>query len=952
MSFETIKQTAAGRCVEIIVALTSIDREIGTAKKDINCPLCDHGSLHADRRDDGVNQHGKVRCHHCLDAGTGDIIDTVRVFGGHDSQGSAAKAVADYLGLSASEATGAKPIVDIIEAVAKAKRMPLDAFRQFGPKVDKRGRNQKPVARVPVYNESGEIHSHFDLTPTDKGFFKRGDGSQGLFLPGRLPKAGETWHLVEGVKDAAALVGLGFDACGLPSSFMAPKYARLFQGVHVVTVADLDQPGQNGAQRTGGNLAGVAASVKVARLPGEIVASKGEDVRDVIRRHGEQAVRDAIAAATEWQPRDGEIFGKDSRPEEILTLRYAWHVDRVIGHLGQLGWKSPWLPEAKRETRKLYQRGGVLVDVVTESKADATAKGGQVKIAQGTPRLRVLPTSQLSLRIADACQLIVEKEKDGDIEKQAVPPPKWLIDGIHTAGDYGGYVRHLEAIVTAPTIRPDGSVLQKPGWDASGLLFRPSMKFEPIPDEPSQSDAVAATEKLFEVVADFPFTDAADKAAWLAMLLSMIGRPCVTGHVPMFAVTANIRGAGKSLLVDAASIIAYGHSAARTAYASDDDEMRKRITAVIMEGSPAVLLDNIDRPIGGASLDAVLTAERWKDRELGSSRTIDLPARAVWTATGNNLRFRSDVARRVVPIRLDSPEERPELRTDFRHNDLLGWTREHRGELVTAALTILRAYFVAGCPKQDGGQFGSFETWSDVIRGAVVWAGCSDPMDTIETAQADDDSAAIVAGLIGGLLEIDDTGDGMTCREIIDRLNDAENAGRFPAMREVVAEVGMKGGRPDVSRLGYAMRKYRGRVCNGYRIAQEQGHAKQNRWFAKPASIGGHGGHGSQVEESETGDVVGESGGHGGHGGHGFPPPIRETCCVATQHAHDTHTPAYRDGPESCPTSPPSPPHRKVPCPKCGGAMTPAEPVDGWRNWDCQTPGCGHVKPMREGAAQ
>jgi len=325
-----------------------------------------------------------------------------------------------------------------------------------------------------------------------------------------------------------------------------------------------------------------------------------------------------------------------------------------------------------------------------------------------------------------------------------------------------------------------------------------------------------------------------------------------------------------------------------------------------------------------------LTAERWKDRELGSSRTIDLPARAVWTATGNNLRFRSDVARRVVPIRLDSPLERPETRDDFRHADLLGWVRDHRGELVTAALTILRAYFVADCPKQDGGQFGSFEAWADIIRGAIVWAGCADPMETIKTAQADDDSAAIVAGLIGGLLEVDDTGEGLTCREIIDRLNEADNTERFPTMREVVAEVGTKAGRPDAARLGYAMRKYRGRVCNGYRISQETGHAKRNRWLAKPVSDGGD----------------------GGHGGHGFSPPIHETCCVSTQHTHDTQHKTHRDGPESCTPSPPSPPHRKIPCPRCGGRMVPAAMVvNGYRNWDCQTPGCGHVIPLKDEAA-
>ena len=39
-------------------------------------------------------------------------------------------------------------------------------------------------------------------------------------------------------------------------------------------------------------------------------------------------------------------------------------------------------------------------------------------------------------------------------------------------------------------------------------------------------------------------------------------------------------------------------------------------------------------------------------------------------ATGNNLSYRSDFVRRVVPIALDARMERPEERTGFRHPQL------------------------------------------------------------------------------------------------------------------------------------------------------------------------------------------------------------------------------------------------------------------------------------------
>jgi hypothetical protein len=40
----------------------------------------------------------------------------------------------------------------------------------------------------------------------------------------------------------------------------------------------------------------------------------------------------------------------------------------------------------------------------------------------------------------------------------------------------------------------------------------------------------------------------------------------------------------------------------------------------------------------------------------------DGPLRIIWYATGNNCQLKADTARRVCHIRLESPDERPELR--------------------------------------------------------------------------------------------------------------------------------------------------------------------------------------------------------------------------------------------------------------------------------------------------
>jgi putative DNA primase/helicase len=63
--------------------------------------------------------------------------------------------------------------------------------------------------------------------------------------------------------------------------------------------------------------------------------------------------------------------------------------------------------------------------------------------------------------------------------------------------------------------------------------------------------------------------------------------------------------------------------------------------------------------------------------------------------------------------------------------------RDHRAELVAAALTILKAYCVAGMPGRPP-QLQSFEDWSDTVRGALLWIGLEDPAATQDRLREND----------------------------------------------------------------------------------------------------------------------------------------------------------------------------------------------------------------------
>jgi hypothetical protein len=491
----------------------------------------------------------------------------------------------------------------------------------------------------------------------------------------------------------------------------------------------------------------------------------------------------------------------------------------------------------------VYQHGGHLVQVVRDSRPVGPPGRGGLTRPAGAPRLAAVPPAKLRGELAAAAQFMGRKEKNGRVVVAPVHPPDWLVKAVDARADWPG-VRHLEAVTEAPLLRPDGSVLQRPGYDpATGLLYDPADAFPPVPDAPTHADAIRARDALLEPLADFPFATDAHKAAALAALLTPLARFAFDGPAPLFFITANTRGTGKGLLADVLATVAFGRPFARAAYSRDDDEMRKVILALALEGERAVLLDNVAGTFGGPALDAALTSVEWSGRVLGQSRQARLPLLATWYATANNPIVGADTARRVCECRLESPEERPEERAGFRHPDLLAWVRQERPRLLAAALTILSAYCRAGRPELGLRPWGSFEGWSGLVRAAVAWVGLPDPGATRqELVERADTEAQALQGLLAGWEEIDPAGAGVTASQALKALK--ADPDQYGTLRAVLAEAFelSSGDLPSAQRLGKMLRRFAGRVAGGRCFAARPGHGGVTVWSVRPAGRDGPGG--------------------------------------------------------------------------------------------------------------
>jgi hypothetical protein len=283
---------------------------------------------------------------------------------------------------------------------------------------------------------------------------------------------------------------------------------------------------------------------------------------------------------------------------------------------------------------------------------------------------------------------------------------------------------------------------------------------------------------------------------------------------------------GKTLLWDAVAMIAFGRTPTLMSFTDDPEEMRKRVISVLMQGDPIVNIDNVEAPLHSQTLCTVLTQAEFSDRLLGTNRMVSAPTTCLWLATGNNLLIKGDLITRVLPCYIDPKCERPEERTFDRN--LYEWIPDHRPRLVQAALTVLRAYHVAGRPKQALKNFARFEDWSRWIRSALVWLGEADPCLGRESLAEHDPVSQSLSALLAAWHERYGSRAATAKQAIADA--SATSQGMDGTVRydhedlreALMAVCGGKGGLLDARRLGYYLRSMLHRIEGGLRFETGQ----------------------------------------------------------------------------------------------------------------------------------
>ena len=289
----------------------------------------------------------------------------------------------------------------------------------------------------------------------------------------------------------------------------------------------------------------------------------------------------------------------------------------------------------------------------------------------------------------------------------------------------------IERIFTIPMpfLRDDQLVFPKIGYDpdlqswlhATAPMINLDMKLE------------EAIELIRGIYSEFCFKSEQDRTNTIAHLLTQFCRGLYRNkraRTPAFFYLANRERAGKDYCAGITGIIYEGCAVEDSPIASDgethDDEIRKKILSTFKSGRNRIHFSNNKGYLNSSTLESLITAEEWSDRQLGSNVLLTFSNTLEISLSANTgITYTPDFGARSIFINLFFSEEDPNQRV-FKMPDLHMWVTEHRSEIISAMYALVKNWKDKGMPAGSR-PFTSYPEWARVVGGIMEAAGLGNP---------------------------------------------------------------------------------------------------------------------------------------------------------------------------------------------------------------------------------
>ena len=353
---------------------------------------------------------------------------------------------------------------------------------------------------------------------------------------------------------------------------------------------------------------------------------------------------------------------------------------------------------------------------------------GSAEVAQVEP----LGAADLLKQAGHACAFY----KAGKLGPLAVVHPKEALD-ILLHQKSGGRAPSITGVLTHPTVRLDGTILNAPGHDrATGLFGTAGVALECrayLPEE-----VPAAMQRLLQCcLPGFRFESTlARDSALSGFFLAVVRR--VLDIAPAFAALANHQASGKTTLCRGIHLIQGGRDMPVTNLPMRDSEEGEKLIAALLIRNPEMLcFDNVGDgfTVRSGTLTQALTSAVFEARLLGMSRILTCNTNVLISVTGNNLSFGADEQSRFLPVHLLAHDDNYRL-------DVVNHYLSVRDQVLRDIIGVIAGYLQYN--GQPQGQASRFTQWDRMVRFPLIWAGFSDPAESFKlNAERSDDEMAL-----------------------------------------------------------------------------------------------------------------------------------------------------------------------------------------------------------------
>ncbi|KFB72348.1 MAG: hypothetical protein AW09_002467 [Candidatus Accumulibacter phosphatis] len=448
-----------------------------------------------------------------------------------------------------------------------------------------------------------------------------------------------------------------------------------------------------------------------------------------------------------------------------------------------------------------YQAGGLIVSVSTDP-------------TSGDPS--IVPTSAPALTLELSVAATWEKYDERAKDWVRCDPPTRHAAILYDAQSFR-YLPPLAGVARQPYFREsDGELITQAGYDKTAQRFGVFDARQFVIPDPTPDAARSALALLEDLLTEFHFVAASDKAAALSAIFTAVVRPSLP-HAPGFHARAPVFGSGKTYLCELIGAFAGPAGNAKVSYPTTSEEATKAILSLLLTNPAVIEFDDMDTDwIPHGTIKRMLTAEQITDRILGVSKTATVSTRTLFLGSGNNVGPIRDLLRRVLTIHIDPRCATPATMTY--KGFPVDKVRQRRGIYVAAVLTIIQAWRKAGSPRADVESIVTFGgAWSDYCRYPLMWLGHPDPATSLlEQVRHDPDGDSLAGLLTEWQRAFGSTP--TTVRKAVE-MAARERSDLLDAMREFPVE---ERGEINRSKLGWLLKKNANRIVSGLEFQKSE----------------------------------------------------------------------------------------------------------------------------------